>query len=233
MGFVNFSSPALGSCRNGSLLINNRSFKTSKALFRKGVYSLVSCKSCLKQNRRDVIRSLLQISLFSLASQWRPFYASAALRQLQFDKDKHQLTRTASGLEYFDIKCGQGPFPQVNDLLVVRYTSRLQGLNGWKLDSSEDHEEPLSILYNEDTKKNFVPGFWEALSSMRPGGKRRAIVPPKIGYRSVDDEPRPISWDARRRLLSVLNTYRDKTIVFDIELKKVIPYHKNPKITPK
>ncbi|EME32278.1 Peptidyl-prolyl cis-trans isomerase FKBP19, chloroplastic [Galdieria sulphuraria] len=225
---------------------NKNCLQLLKKVCTKQSHALVSCKSCLRQSRRTFLRSILRISTLSYLLQLLRLRncqkhisideASAAVRQLQFDKEKHQTIRTPSGLQYFDIKCGEGPLPKANDLLVVRYTSRLQGLNGWKLESSEDHEidgfsEPLSILYNEDTKKLFVPGFWEALSTMRPGGKRRAIVPPNIAYHSIDEEPRPISWDARRRLLSVLNTNRDKTIVFDIELQKILPYCRRDKKT--
>ncbi|GJQ09448.1 hypothetical protein GpartN1_g1239.t1 [Galdieria partita] len=218
---------------------NNNSSHRLNTVRTKQRHVLACCKSCRRQSRRSLLRDLFKISTLSCLSQLLPLQdslkhlfrddASASTRQLQFDKEKHGTIRTSSGLEYFDMKVGQGPFPQVNDLLVVRYTSRLQGLNGWKLESSEDHEvdgfsEPLSILYNEDNKKRFVPGFWEALSTMRPGGKRRAIVPPNIAYHSVNEEPRPISWDARRRLLSVLNTNRNKTIVFDIELQRILSY---------
>eukprot|EP00871_Galdieria_phlegrea_P005808 jgi/Galph1/714/GphlegSOOS_G5559.1 len=149
------------------------------------------------------------------------------LPKLLYEEKRKELVKTSTGLEYFDIVCGKGPLPSPGSLLLVRYTSRLQGLNGWKLDSSENHEdggfvEPFIFKWDEENKKRFVPGFWEAVASMRAGGKRRAIVPVRIAYRSADDEPRPKSWDARRRLLSVLNTNRDKTIVFDIELLKII-----------
>lgn len=51
---------------------------------------------------------------------------------------------------------------------------------------------------------------------MRVTGKRRAVVPPKLGYKTSNDTPAITEFFAKRRLLSVLDTARDATIVVDL-----------------
>src|SRR5947209_918188 len=71
---------------------------------------------------------------------------------------------TASGVQYFIVKSGPktGPHPAPQDTITVDYEVKL--LNGQLIDSSYANGEPLT-----GQAGNFVPGFSEALSLMRPG----------------------------------------------------------------
>ncbi|PWZ53227.1 Peptidyl-prolyl cis-trans isomerase FKBP19, chloroplastic [Zea mays] len=73
-----------------------------------------------------------------------------------------------------------------------------------------------------------IPAFEEAISGMAPGGVRRIIVPPDLGYPDNDYNklgPKPTTFSGQRALDFVLRNQGliDKTLLFDIELLKIIP----------
>lgn len=95
---------------------------------------------------------------------------------------------------------------------------RLGGLHGIKLDSSYDRGEDLRFTVGD---ANVISGVTEMVIGMRVGGKRRAVVPPELGYKSAKNQPVITEFFAKRRLDSVLNTNRDATIVVDVEILRV------------
>jgi hypothetical protein len=134
--------------------------------------------------------------------------------------DSRNVVETPSGLRYFDLLVGDLQKPSVTqgNHVACAYTTRLGGLNGVKLDSSSDKGEEFRFMVGDP---NVVPGINEMLIGMHPGGKRRAVLPPNIAYVNSDMQPSVKEFFARRRLLSVLNTNRDATIVVDIELLRL------------
>lgn len=84
---------------------------------------------------------------------------------------------TASGLKYVDIVEGTGPTPQTGQTVVVHYTGTLQ--NGTKFDSSLDKGQPFSFPIG---RGSVIKGWDEGLMTMKVGGKRKLIIPPKLGY---------------------------------------------------
>lgn len=131
-----------------------------------------------------------------------------------YESTGSSVVSTPSGLQYFDLLPGNGALAKSGDIAYIYYTSRLRGLNGIKIQSTyDDSTSPPSIV--RIGAPDVVPGVSEALTGMRVGGKRRAVLPPKIAYRSPDMLPKVTNFFARRRLLSVLETQRDATIVFE------------------
>ncbi|KAG7018396.1 Peptidyl-prolyl cis-trans isomerase FKBP19, chloroplastic [Cucurbita argyrosperma subsp. argyrosperma] len=73
-----------------------------------------------------------------------------------------------------------------------------------------------------------IQAFEEAVAGMALGGIRRIVVPPELGYPENDFNkkgPRPTTFSGQRALDFVLRNQGliDKTLLFDIELLKVIP----------
>lgn len=136
--------------------------------------------------------------------------------------------RTDSGMRYLDLAVGDGVDGNVEpvedgDKVTIYYTSRLWGYNGIVLDSTNDHKrdgipEPFVFTMGDQA---VVPGLQEMIRTMHVGGKRRAVLPPSIGYQTATMKPTPADFPSMRRLRSVLETSRDATIVFDVELLKV------------
>ncbi|OSX80886.1 hypothetical protein BU14_0031s0058 [Porphyra umbilicalis] len=142
--------------------------------------------------------------------------------------DGSKEVKTESGMRYLDLSLGEGAdeelLPLVDgDRVTIYFTSRLWGYNGIVLDSTNDHKrdglaEPFVFTMGDAA---VVPGLQEMIRTMRVGGKRRAVLPPSIGYQTATMKPTPVDFPSMRRLRSVLETSRDATIVFDVELLKV------------
>jgi FKBP-type peptidyl-prolyl cis-trans isomerase len=89
--------------------------------------------------------------------------------------------KTESGLEYVDIKEGTGTSPKIGQICVVHYTGWLWQNNakGRKFGSSLDRREPLPFPVGES---RVIKGWDEGVSTMKVGGKRRLLIPAKLGY---------------------------------------------------
>lgn len=129
--------------------------------------------------------------------------------------DDNKVVTTSSGLQYFDLSTGNGAEAKDGDTAYVHYTSRLGGLYGVKIQSTNDDPANSVPFIFKVGGRDVVPGVSEAIKGMKVGGKRRAVVPPNIGYQNADMQPAVKEFFARRRLLSVLETNRDATIVFE------------------
>jgi FKBP-type peptidyl-prolyl cis-trans isomerase FkpA len=87
---------------------------------------------------------------------------------------------TASSLIYNDLVVGTGPSPVAGKEVKVQYTGWLE--NGKKFDSSLDHGKPFVFTIGAG---QVIPGWDEGVMTMKTGGKRRLIIPPRLGYGSA------------------------------------------------
>jgi len=84
---------------------------------------------------------------------------------------------TASGLKYVNLKEGTGRVVKAGDTLEVHYTGWLK--DGKKFDSSLDRKEPFGFKLGTGM---VIKGWDEGLAGMKPGGKRKLVIPAKLGY---------------------------------------------------
>jgi peptidylprolyl isomerase len=84
---------------------------------------------------------------------------------------------TASGLKYVDVVVGKGASPAAGKQVKVHYTGTLE--NGKKFDSSVDRNEPFSFTIGVG---QVIKGWDEGVMTMQVGGKRKLIIPSKLGY---------------------------------------------------
>lgn len=148
------------------------------------------------------------------SSPYRPGQESQPLPDRLYEHPSGNVVTTESGLQYFDLATGTGAEAIDGTIVWINYTSRLRGLNGIKVSSSFDSQNAPPFMFRVGAV-DVVPGVNEAVRGMRVGGKRRAVLPPAISYASPDMKPAVTEFFARRRLLSVLETNRDATIVFE------------------
>jgi FKBP-type peptidyl-prolyl cis-trans isomerase len=92
-------------------------------------------------------------------------------------KTKAKTVKTSSGLAYQDLLQGTGVSAVSGMTVKVHYTGWLK--DGTKFDSSLDRNEPFSFVLG---KGEVIRGWDEGVQSMKVGGKRRLIIPPKLGY---------------------------------------------------
>jgi FKBP-type peptidyl-prolyl cis-trans isomerase len=86
-------------------------------------------------------------------------------------------TKTASGLEYWDIKVGTGALAQSGQHVKVDYTGWLT--NGKKFDSSVGTGKPFEFKLGAS---QVIKGWDEGVAGMKVGGKRQLRIPPNLAY---------------------------------------------------
>tara|TARA_B100000809_G_scaffold71099_1_gene68683 strand:+ start:287 stop:973 length:687 start_codon:yes stop_codon:yes gene_type:complete len=84
-------------------------------------------------------------------------------------------TKTATGLQYFDIKVGKGASPKPTSACTVHYSGYL--VDGTMFDSSVKRGQPATFPLNR-----VIPGWTEGVGGMKPGGKRKLIIPFSMAY---------------------------------------------------
>jgi FKBP-type peptidyl-prolyl cis-trans isomerase FkpA len=88
-----------------------------------------------------------------------------------------KVTTTPSGLQYIDVKKGEGREAHAGETATVHYTGWLT--NGTKFDSSKDHGEPFAFRLGAG---QVIKGWDEGVEGMHIGGIRKLTIPPQLGY---------------------------------------------------
>ena len=86
-------------------------------------------------------------------------------------------TKTASGLEYWDVKVGTGATAQSGQHVKVDYTGWLT--TGKKFDSSVGTGKPFEFMLGAN---QVIKGWDEGVAGMKVGGKRQLHIPPDLAY---------------------------------------------------
>ena len=91
---------------------------------------------------------------------------------------------TPSTLEITDVKAGKGPAIAAGQTAVVHYTGWLYSASapdhkGTKFDSSRDRNDPFSFQVGAG---EVIGGWDQGVVGMQPGGQRRLVIPPALGY---------------------------------------------------
>lgn len=98
-----------------------------------------------------------------------------------------QLTRAESGLEFCDVKEGDGDTPVKGAFIKVHYSGRLDSDSAsGTFDSSYDRGRPLGFAVGTgQVIKGWdqgILGDGKTVPGMKPGGKRQLVIPPDLGY---------------------------------------------------
>lgn len=88
-----------------------------------------------------------------------------------------QPKRRADGFEVVDLEMGSGTVASAGKLVIVQFVGKLA--DGRAFSNTYETKRPLRFIVG---KGQVVPGFDEAVLGMKVGGRRRAIVPAKLGY---------------------------------------------------
>src|ERR1700689_1084725 len=85
--------------------------------------------------------------------------------------------KTDSGLQYWEIRVGNGEVAKEGSHVRVHYTGWLT--TGKKFDSSVDAGKPFDFTIGNG---EVIKGWEEGIMGMRVGGKRQLRIPPALGY---------------------------------------------------
>jgi FKBP-type peptidyl-prolyl cis-trans isomerase len=160
----------------------------------------------LKMNNRITIVAatiLLLFSSFLFAQTTTHTRASSVPNTKYPTKVTGSGVKTASGLQYWDIKVGTGQVAQNGDHVKVHYTGWLT--SGKKFDSSVDAHQPFELTLG---KGEVIKGWDEGIAGMKVGGKRQLRIPPDLAY-GAQGYPGAIPPNA--------------TLIFDVQLLAVTP----------
>ena len=122
------------------------------------------------------------------------------------------------GVTYEQINEGVGDPARPGDVAVFHWI--LRRANGYFIYGSVDcgigcgNGDPSEYVLGPDGR--LIPGLDE-LPRMRPGEKRRALVPPELGYVSKGMEPQPPEFGQKRQV----EVHAREPLVFEVKLIKV------------
>ena len=85
--------------------------------------------------------------------------------------------KTPSGLQYWDIRVGNGEIAREGHRVRVHYTGWLT--SGKKFDSSVDAGTPFDFTLGNG---EVIKGWDEGVAGMKVGGKRQLRIPPELAY---------------------------------------------------
>lgn len=94
---------------------------------------------------------------------------------LEKNKSAKGVNVMESGLQYIELKAGDGKQPAATDTVTVHYHGTL--IDGTVFDSSVERGEPASFALDR-----VIPGFRESITHMKTGAKWRVFVPSDLGY---------------------------------------------------
>ena len=86
-------------------------------------------------------------------------------------------TTTTSGLQYEELKIGEGALAEMGQHVTVHYTGWLT--DGTKFDSSKDRNDPFQFHLGAG---QVIRGWDEGVAGMKVGGRRTLTIPPELGY---------------------------------------------------
>jgi FKBP-type peptidyl-prolyl cis-trans isomerase len=120
----------------------------------------------------------------------------------ELNVDFIRMTETATGLWYEELQQGAGDLPVAGDSIYVLYSGWLS--DGTLFDSATNPDDPLDFVFLVDA---IIAGFAEGVAGMRPGGIRRLVIPPHLGYGSRVFGPIP-AWSTLVFEVNVLRIAR-------------------------
>ncbi|KAK1571575.1 hypothetical protein Q3G72_019412 [Acer saccharum] len=159
-------------------------------------------------------------------------YGKTKMRYPDYTETESVLISSSKRMQ--DLRPGFGPTPKMGQTVVVDWDGYTIGYYGRIF---EARNKTKGGSFEGDDKEFFkfrlgsrevIPAFEEAVSGMTLGGIRRIIVPPELGYPENDynkSGPKPTTFLGQRALDFVLRNQGliDKTLLFDIELVKIVP----------
>lgn len=122
-------------------------------------------------------------------------------KKKEYNKWLREFEQTESGLQYKIIKQGTGLQPNVGDLVAVHYKGFLS--DNQQFDNSYTKGEPLEFNHGVG---QVINGWDEVLNLFRAGTKAIVVIPPALGYGSMETDKIPAN----------------STLIFEIELLQVV-----------
>lgn len=158
-----------------------KSVKSKQFLVMVGILALVVLSACQAAGKNPENVEIpvfhptpdIKLCLNNSYPQGAPIFGDVTSDQLVGDPDE---------IKIFDRKVGSGDSPRIEDLVTVKYTGWLE--EGCIFDSSHARGEDADLVLVA-----LIPGWRQAMITMKAGGVRRVEIPPALAYRELGSPP--------------------------------------------
>ncbi|KAJ1437802.1 FKBP-type peptidyl-prolyl cis-trans isomerase domain [Sesbania bispinosa] len=97
--------------------------------------------------------------------------------------EKEEEVTLPNGIRYYELKVGGGAPPRPGDLVVIDIMGKIESSGEVFVDTFGGDKKPLALVMgSRPYSKGLCEGIEFVLKSMKAGGKRKVIVPPKLGF---------------------------------------------------
>lgn len=84
---------------------------------------------------------------------------------------------------YYETRVGRGTVPRSGDLVVIDLKGKIQDSNDIFVDTFENERKALAmVMGSRPYCKGMCEGLEYVVRSMKPGGRRRVIIPYDLGF---------------------------------------------------
>nr|ABK26897.1 unknown [Picea sitchensis] len=102
------------------------------------------------------------------------------------DIDGAQEVTLPNGIHYVDLRVGGGPSPRLGDLVVIGLQGKVCNPEYVFVDTFSRSKNSLAFLFGaKPYAKGICDGLEYVIQTMKVGGKRRATIPPELGFREM------------------------------------------------
>ncbi|RWR95028.1 peptidyl-prolyl cis-trans isomerase FKBP16-1, chloroplastic isoform X1 [Cinnamomum micranthum f. kanehirae] len=153
-------------------------------IFGDGLSSKFACQAVCKLSRRNLFSEAMGFTFTATILHNCPYIAASLPEMKEADVIRSQ--KLSSGVRIQDIVEGEGIEAFEGDMVEINYVCRRS--NGYFVHSTVDQfsgeSRPVILRLDEE-------GLKEVLVGMKVGGKRRALIPPEVGYINANLKPIP------------------------------------------
>ncbi|XP_062078982.1 peptidyl-prolyl cis-trans isomerase FKBP16-1, chloroplastic [Humulus lupulus] len=147
----------------------------------------------------------------------QPAFAATTPMPEMKDPEVIRTLKLPNGVRFQEILEGKGLEANEGNRVEINYVCRRS--NGYFVHSTVDQfsgeSSPVILPLDEN---EIIKGLKDVIIGMRVGGKRRALVPPSVGYINENLQPIPEEFGPRRSLMSHMN----EPLIFEVQLLKVL-----------
>jgi FKBP-type peptidyl-prolyl cis-trans isomerase FkpA len=115
-----------------------------------------------------------------------PVHFDCDPRLLTFTEAVGDTVTTAQGLRYIDIHVGTGAATARGGFVDVNYSGYLAATGTMFDTSCPANRDVFRLIVGPG---GAIEGFWRGIEGMQPGGIRRLIIPPGLGYGAGGSPP--------------------------------------------
>jgi len=230
ISFTNSFSTRTISCHKNAVGIKNTSLRSNNIPRERprrrdsSIYSTQENDGVLP-DRRDLLQKASLLAGTTLMSAWNiaPGIVQAAVSTDVDDSESFEVLKTDSGLKFIELEKGtvgdSSKTPQYGQLCVISYTAYLQ----LPKDEKKTKFASQSGFVLKHGNGKLIAVLDEGLHSMKRGGRRRLIIPPKLGFVADGLGPIPeMPWQREilNSLLKRMVDQRGGNLIYDVQLER-------------